>query len=167
MVGRRTGNDMTTVGDVVCVALSTDQTVVATGTGAMFRDRVTRHVVAEVVDGRLVRTICGVKIMAVSRTWQKDSPCKRCGAGTDDLRIEFTDRPAWVLSLNANMREYCFMALVVCDTKARARQIVRFMGYDPPEKILVEHPDLRDKIVYKSVANRNKFDPAPYDQPML
>lgn len=138
----------------------------------MFKSLLVRHIVAETIaDSRgvtptLVRTKCGVAIIGVSRTWQRDRPCERCGIPSNEIWVEFRNAPASVIT-HQRFREYCLTALAESTSKSVARKIVRFLGYDPPEKILVEHPDLRDKIVYRSEKNRNKFDPAPYDEPML
>lgn len=143
-----------------------DRTAVPIGQGHMFKRQVIRHIVASVDEDGQVRAACGASFKGATRTWQDDRPCARCYPRHHPPEqlgwcITFGDRDAQAHMPGGveGLRHYCLTALKSTDSKALARAIARFLGYDPPERILAEHPELeKHKIEYASPAMEAKYD---------
>lgn len=139
---------------MVSVALSTGITGVAIGQKHMFARELVRHVVVEVHDYADVTTACGNRLEALPRTWQPDRPCKRCAHKWPSFNF-FAEIGAPVYgraffhdSADERLAAYGRRVIRHCGSKKLAREIAVAIGYENPEDIAVDHPDLREFVTY-------------------
>lgn len=142
-------------------------TAVSLGRQQWWKDKVARHRVREVTGPSSVVTWCGaVMLEALPVTWQPTTWCQRCW-GPFKLRdgeplphlffysFSSDPGPAWTLAqefgadLELRVRMHAVETIKLCGSKRVARQAARSLGYDPPERILEELPELREHIVYR------------------
>jgi hypothetical protein len=146
-----------------------ERTAVPIGQGHIFKKQVIRHIVASVDEHGNVRARCGTSFKGATMTWQEDRVCLKCrplqkGWPPEDFtarwEIVIGHREAQVHMPGGleGLRAYCLKALEASTGKAMGRAIVRFLGYDPPELILAERPDLDQKVRYASPAMEAKYD---------
>lgn len=146
-----------------------DRTAVPIGQGHIFKKTVIRHIVESVNENGVVTTRCGTTFTGATLTWQEDRPCQKCNPSKTWPPEDFRSRWEILIGHDAEaqmhmpgglegLRKYCLQALEQATGKAMGRAIVRFLGYDPPELILVERPDLKEKVHYHSPAMEAKYD---------
>lgn len=152
---------------MVSVILATGITGVPIGHKHSFASEVVRHVVVEVHDYTEVTTACGYRLEALPYTWQRDRPCKRCEhrwpvfKGWAEIGAPPNGRAFFHDQAEERALAYARSVIRHCDSKKLARAIAVAIGYDDPEDILFDHPDLKDSIVYlrppKDVAKANRM----------
>lgn len=109
--------------------------------------------------GMAVMTICGNKLIALPHTWQPSRPCRRCGM-VDEHGVGWAlgvhsspERQEAALLWNAatgQWRDHAMHVIRTCNSKRLSREIARALGFDPPETIVEDHPDLVRFVQYQN-----------------
>lgn len=139
---------------MVSVVLSTGITAVPIGHKHSFASEVVRHVVVEVHDYAEVTTACGARLDALPFTWQLDRPCKRCAhkwptfKDWAEIGAPPNGRAFFHDAAEERMLAYARRVIRNCDSKKLARAIAEAIGYEDPEDIAFDHPDLKDSVTY-------------------
>lgn len=130
------------------------------------------HLVAQITDTSEVVTGCGQTIAALPRTWQKVRACKRCPEITGTTataenpellsaigQIEPAPRETfgYLDDVSSRARLYGLHSIRHSSSKKTARMIAKRLGYDPPETIGEEYPDLLLKVKYVRKRNAEKY----------
>lgn len=141
---------------------------VSIGDGGDMSPAGTHHLVKHMLDSSRVITMCGREIIALPSTWAKTRQCVKC-YGTETFpqgivtAIGEIEHPRPVNGFPDRSRERRVVHALFClrnaSSKKYARDIARSLGYNPPERILDEHPEFTDKIVYVNKGMKDRHDP--------